>query len=84
MYELAEHYLMTIDSFCRTVLKVLDCGVLATKVFIVMYQHRRGWTCRELAREINDYRQNVNKALHKLWKEGFVERVSLHRWRIKT
>jgi hypothetical protein len=75
-YELAEHYLSNIDSFSKLLLTVLDCGVLATKVFIVMYIQRREWTCSELAAATASYKQKVNIALHKLGKMGFVERVS--------
>ena len=81
--ELAEHYLTIFESFCRILLKVLDCGVLATKVFILMYMYRREWTCTELARMTQSHRQKVNAALHVLRKKGLVERVSPHKWRIK-
>ena len=82
VYELAEHYLINIESFCRLLLKVLDCGVLATKIFIVMYQYRRDWTCSELAKETRNYRQNVYRALQALRRKGVVERVSKYKWRL--
>jgi len=81
--ELAEHYLINIESFCRLLLKVLDCGVLATKIFILMYQFRRDWTCSELAKETGSYRQHVNTKLQMLRKKGLVERVSRYKWRLK-
>ena len=81
-YELAEHYLISSQSFCRMLLKVLDCGVLAAKIYIVMYPYQRDWTCSELARETGSHRQHVNRKLHDLRKKGVVERVSRHKWRL--
>ena len=83
-YELAEHHVVSKERFARLILEVLDYGVLATKVFVVMYLHRREWTCPELAKEVNNYRQNVNKELRKLREKGYVERISRHKWRIRV
>lgn len=81
--ELAEHYLLNVESFCNLILEVLDLGTLATKVFLAMYQHRREWTSGELAREVGSHRQHVYRALRDLEKGGFVQRVSRFKWRIK-
>jgi len=83
-YELAEHYLANIEKFCSVLLKALDCGTLAAKIFILMYQHRREWTCTELARMIGSHRQNVHRALKKLCRRGFVDRVSRSKWRLTS
>ena len=48
-FELAEHYFFDVERFCSLLLEVLDLGTLATKVFIVMHQHRIEWTTVELA-----------------------------------
>ena len=83
VYELAEHYLINVESFCRLLLKVLDCGVLAAKVFIVMYLYQREWTCSDLARETGSYRQHVHTKMQMLRKKGVVERVSRYKWRLR-
>lgn len=81
-YELAEHYLSNFEFFGRLVLEALDCGVLAAKIFIIMYLNRKLWTSSELASAAASYRQKVNVALRKLSDEGLVERVNRHKWRV--
>lgn len=80
-YELAQLYLFNVEEFCELVLEVLDLGALATKVFILMYQHRREWATVELAGMVKDHRSNVYVALRLLEKKGFVQRVSRTKWR---
>ena len=80
-FELAERYLVDVESFCGILLEVLDLGTLAAKVFIVMYQHRLEWTTVELAGMVGDHRSNVYVMLRLLEKKGFVQRVSRNKWR---
>ena len=80
--ELAQLYLFNVDAFCELLLDVLDLGTLATKLFLVLYRHRREWTTTELARAAKDYRPNVYVTLLRLEKQKFVERVSRNKWRL--
>ena len=82
-YELAEKYLLDIDSFCNVLFRVLECGVLAARIYILMFIYRREWTCAELSRELRRSRTNVFKALQRLYRRGFVKRVSRTKWLIK-
>ncbi|MCS7114106.1 MAG: hypothetical protein RMJ15_04125 [Nitrososphaerota archaeon] len=81
-YELAEHYLLKVEGFCKLFLEALDCGIPAAKVFLIMYAYRRDWTCSELAASTSSHRQKVNVALKRLMGKGLVERVDRHRWRL--
>ncbi|MEM3798211.1 MAG: hypothetical protein QXY74_07255 [Candidatus Bathyarchaeia archaeon] len=81
-YELAEHYLLKVDFFGKLLLEALDCGVLAAKIFLIMYLNRRLWASSELASAAASYRQKVNVALRRLSDKGLVERVDRHKWRI--
>ena len=72
------------ERLARLIFEVMDVGKLAAKVFIMMYLHRRVWTGPELAKVLKSHRQNVNTELHKLKNEGYVERISLHKWRISS
>jgi len=82
VYELTIRYLFGIEGFCNAVTEALRCGVLATRVFMIMYRHGGEWTCRELAEKTGRCRQNVYKALTKLEKTGLAVRSSIHRWRL--
>ena len=82
-YELAEKYLLDIQRFCSVLLRVLDCGALAAKIYILMFMYRRDWTCTELALELRRNRQNVFRALKTLERRGFIIRVSRTKWHIK-
>lgn len=81
-YELAEHYLLRVEGFCRLFQEALDCGVQAAKIFVTMYAYRREWTCSELAAATSSHRQKVNVALKRLMAKGLVERVNSHKWRL--
>lgn len=80
-FELAERYFFDVERFCEILLEVLDLGTLATKVFILMYQHRREWSTRELAEMVKEHRSNIYVALRLLERKGFVQRVSRNKWR---
>jgi predicted transcriptional regulator len=81
-YELAQLYFFNVEGFCGLVLEVLDLGTLATKLFLVLYRHRREWTTVELGRSLKAYRPNVYVALLRLEKKQFIERISRNRWRL--
>ena len=82
-YELAENYLLDINRFLSILFRVLDCGVLSAKIYILMFMNRREWTCMELAGELRRNRTNIYKALQRLKRRGFVIRVSRTKWRVK-
>ncbi len=60
----------------------MGCGVLAAKLFIVMYMYGGEWTCRELSLRVKRCRQNIHKALTRLEKKGLIIRSSTHKWRV--
>jgi predicted transcriptional regulator len=68
------------DLLLNSLFKVLDLGVLPTRIYLTMYRCRKIWKTSELAKIVGQARPHVYEALMKLCKAGFVDRVSRTEW----
>ena len=79
-YELARERVEGVENFSDMVLKVLEQGALAARVYIKMYLSQGEWSTVEMSRVLCLDWSVVYRALKRLEKIGIIKRISRHKW----